>query len=236
MKLDYNPLIVALDFDDLDTALKLAGNIKDNVGVFKVGLQLYTKYGPECVRELKKMGCEIFLDLKLHDIPNTVYKAAREVCELGVKFFTVHSTGGVAMLEAAQKAVNECAGPKPCVLGVSILTSMDENVCKNEVFMQHGPDVMVPKLAQTMVSAGIGGMVCSPSDVVPVRQAVGDKLVVVTPGVRPEWAAVGDHAKDRIMTPAKAVSTGSDYIVVGRPITANADPVDAAARIVAEFK
>ncbi len=223
-----DPLIVALDFDRLETALQLVSRLGPAVRLYKIGLQLYTRCGPECVRAVRETGADVFLDLKLHDIPNTVYKAVVEICRLDVRFFTVHASGGLAMMRAAQKAVLETPeARRPCVLGVSVLTSLDGRACREEIGFSAGPEELVPAFARRMREAGIGGLVCSPDDIARVRAAVGDALRVVTPGVRPAWAETGDHARDRVLTPRQALERGADYLVVGRPVTGHADPVEA---------
>lgn len=233
---NHNPVIVALDFDNLDKALGLVEKVRSKVGLFKVGLELFTKYGPDCVRQVKDCGVDVFLDLKLHDIPNTVYKASKRLCNLDVKFFTIHSTGGVEMMRAAARAVSEHEGAKkPCILGVSILTSINETVCRDEIGFSLSPAQMVPKCAANMIEAGIGGIVCSPSETALVRAQTGQKLTIVTPGVRPLWAATGDQDPARIMTPSKALAQGADYLVIGRPITAALDPLEAAEKISEEI-
>ena len=233
---DKNPVIVALDFDNIDKTLELVEKVRSKVGLFKVGLELFSQYGPDCVRQIKDCGVDVFLDLKLHDIPNTVYKAAKRLCELEVRFFTVHSTGGIEMMKAAVRAVDEYSGAvKPCILGVSILTSINENVCQDEIGFSLPPSGMVAKCANNMIEAGVGGIVCSPSEAGLVRAETGQKLTIVTPGVRPLWAATGDQDPARIMTPAKALAQGADYLVIGRPITAAADPLEAAERISEEI-
>ena len=234
----HNPVIVALDFDDLDKALALIEKVRSRVGLFKVGLELFAQYGPACVTEVKARGVDVFLDLKLHDIPNTVGKASAQLCALGVKFFTVHSTGGVARMKAAARAAGEYAAGghlKPCILGVSILTSIDRAACQQEIGFSLPPEQMVPKCARNMLEAGLGGIVCSPSEAMLARAAAGDGLVIVTPGVRPLWAATGDQDPARVMTPLKALAQGADYLVIGRPITAASDPLEAAVRVAGEI-
>jgi orotidine-5'-phosphate decarboxylase len=229
-------LIFALDVDSLATATDWVRRLQGKVGLFKVGKQLFTRCGPDVVRMIRDQGGEVFLDLKFHDIPNTVAKAAIEACRLGVRMFNVHALGGRAMMARAAAAMGECAASagdrRPLLLGVTILTSADD-CCLREVGIERPVAEMVPLLAGLARQAGLDGVVASPREVGLIRRVCGRDFVIVTPGVRPSWAVADDQR--RIMTPGEALAVGADYLVVGRPIAAAADPVAAAERIVAEM-
>lgn len=229
-------LIFALDVDSLAAATDWVQRLRGKVGVFKVGKQLFTRCGPDVVRMIRDQGGEVFLDLKFHDIPNTVAKAAVEACRLGVRMFNVHALGGRAMMARAAAAMAESGalsgGRRPLLLGVTILTSADDR-CLQEVGIERPVAEMVPLLAGLAQQAGLDGVVASPREVGSIRRVCGRDFVVVTPGVRPAWAAANDQR--RVMTPGEALAAGADYLVVGRPIAAAADPVAAAERIIAEM-
>lgn len=229
------PILVALDVATIETALDLVGLLQPYVGGFKVGLELCTALGtPQVVEAVGKAGGALFLDLKLHDIPNTVAASVRAVCELGsaVRMLTLHCQGGAAMLRAAVAAAH--AAPQcPLLLGVTVLTSIDVVALRNELGVGTSLEAHVVHLARLAQACGLDGVVASPHEVAAIRAACGPELLIVTPGVRPTWAARDDQR--RVMTPAEAIAAGADYLVVGRPITAAADPANAAARIVAEL-
>jgi len=216
-----NHLAVALDYSDQDTALGLHQKLEGRAGLFKVGSQLFTAVGPAVVRTLVERGAPVFLDLKFHDIPRTVAAAAREAARLGVDIFNVHAAGGSEMLRAAVTASREVR-PQTKVIAVTVLTSL--SATEDEVL----------RLAESAREAGLDGVVAASREMRALRRRFGPDFLLVNPGVRPAWANTGDDQK-RIATPAEAVSEGADYIVVGRPITAAADPVAAAARIVDEI-
>lgn len=222
-----NPLLVALDVADLGDAEALAHRLAGVVGGFKVGLELFAAHGPDAVRRIAPHG-QVFLDLKLHDIPTTVQRAAATLRPLGVWGLTVHASGGPEMVAAARAGVGDAAA-RPLVLAVTVLTSLSEV----DLAGLGVPDASehVPRLARLAVGAGADGVVCAPTDLGAVRAAVGEGAVLVTPGVRPVGAAVNEHA--RAATPRQALAWGADRIVVGRPVTGAADPVRAARDIVA---
>jgi orotidine-5'-phosphate decarboxylase len=223
-----NRLIVALDFPDAASALSLVDRLEGSTNWFKVGLELYIAEGNSLVAELQRRGCSIFLDLKLHDIPNTVAGAVRSAARLGVNMLTVHAAGGPAMLSAAA----EVAG-RPALLAVSVLTSMDRGQLE-ATGIQDSPAAQVERLATMALSCGVEGIVCSPVEVPNLRRRVGSEPLLVIPGIRPEGAATGDQR--RIATPAEAIASGASYVVVGRPITRAADPGAAARAILAEMQ
>ncbi len=229
-------LIFALDVESGASAEEWVRRLRGKVGVFKIGKQLFTRCGPDVVRMVLDQGGEVFLDLKFHDIPNTVAKAAIEACRLGVRIFNVHALGGRAMMEGAARAVNEYLaageGVPPVLLGVTILTSSSEQTLR-EVGIDRPVEEMVLRLARLAKESGLDGVVASPHEVGLIRQSCGRDFTIVTPGVRPSFAETNDQ--QRIMTPGEAIAAGSDYLVVGRPIAAAIDPVGAAQRIVEEM-
>jgi orotidine-5'-phosphate decarboxylase len=223
-------LIVALDVPTAAQAGALVDRLAGSVGMFKVGSQLFTAAGPDFVRGLVARGQRVFLDLKYHDIPNTVAHAVAEAGRLGVSLLTVHALGGREMLEAA---VASRAATGTQLLAITILTSHNE-ASLGGVGVGGGVTEAVRRLARLAQAAGADGVVASPQEVPLIRDACGPKLLIVTPGIRPAGARLGDQA--RPATPAAARASGSDYLVVGRPITEAADPVAAAAAIVREME
>jgi orotidine-5'-phosphate decarboxylase len=233
-------LIVALDFDSLSTALKFAQQIADLVGMFKIGNQLFTAAGPSAVKEIAALGSGVFLDLKYHDIPNTVAGAVLSAASMpGVQLLNVHALGGKAMMEAAAQAISAgvpMGADRPRLLAVTILTSMDHKTMK-EVGVGGTPRTRVVKLAQLAKEAGVDGVVASVQETKAIRKACGDGFLIVTPGVRPKDSDVAPSADDqsRKATPKEAIRAGADFLVVGRPILAAADPRVAAQTIVDEI-
>jgi orotidine-5'-phosphate decarboxylase len=223
-------LIVALDVPEEALAMVLVDALAGHVGMFKVGSQLFTSAGPDVVRAIVAKGERVFLDLKFHDIPNTVAGAVASAAQLGVSLLTVHGLGGKAMLEAAAGAI-PAMGTR--LLAITVLTSHDERTL-GEVGVGRTLDEEVRELARLARSAGIDGVVASPHEVPLLREACGKDLLIVTPGIRPAGARAADQA--RAATPAAALAAGADYLVVGRPITEAADPAAAARAIVKEME
>ena len=223
-------IIVALDTDSPESALAVVEALAGEVGLFKVGMELFPRGGPDLVRKVRETGADVFLDLKFHDIPNTVAGAVRSAAALGVKFATVHASGGREMLARAAEAAR---GTGTTVLAVTVLTSIDESDL-SEIGFSSPPADLVVRLARMAVREGIGGIVCSAREVAAVRELAGRSAVLVTPGVRLPEDAVGDQK--RVVTPFDAMRNGADYLVVGRPITKAADPVAAARRFAAEMR
>jgi len=223
-------IIVALDTDATDAALGTVKALSGEVGMFKVGMELFPRGGPDLIRRIRDAGFDVFLDLKFHDIPNTVAGAVRSAAALGVKFATVHASGGRAMLTAAAEAAR---GTGTKLLAVTILTSLDDADLADVGFSLGTADA-VSRLAGLAVSSGIEGIVCSAKEVDAVRTRVGKGITLVTPGVRMPSDAVGDQK--RVVTPADAIRRGADYIVVGRPITKAVDPAAAARAIAASMR
>ncbi|MCL5289851.1 MAG: orotidine-5'-phosphate decarboxylase [Eubacteriales bacterium] len=232
-----NPLIVALDFDSKDKALEMVKKLAPHAGGFKVGMQLYYSAGPDCVRALKEAGANLFVDLKLHDIPNTVAGASRALTRLGASIFNVHAAGGMAMMLAAVEASGEEAAKlgrrRPLVTAVTVLTSIGQDAFSREVGFPCAIRERVVAWASLARDAGLDGVVASPQEIGAIREACGPGFAIITPGVRPAGAAAGDQK--RVMTPGEAVRLGADYLVVGRPITNAPDPVEAALAILEEM-
>ncbi|MDI6739086.1 MAG: orotidine-5'-phosphate decarboxylase [Candidatus Edwardsbacteria bacterium] len=232
-------LIVALDVETFEQAVSLTDTLKQTTKSFKVGSQLFTACGPRIVEHLKEQGLKVFLDLKYHDIPNTVARAVAEATALGADIINMHAMGGFAMMEAASCAALETAREKktgtPLLLSVTVLTSMDEATFR-EVLGTPGRavDEQVLHLARLTAGAGLDGVVASPHEIALLRRELGPDFVILTPGIRPAASDAGDQK--RFMTPGQAVRLGADYLVVGRPITGAADPETAASAILTEME
>ncbi len=233
----YKQLICAVDTDNVKQAADLACYIKDKVGAIKLGLEFFTANGPAGVREIQKYEIPIFLDLKLHDIPNTVAAAVRGAVKLGAFMLTVHTLGGNDMMRAAKEAAEETASKtgrkKPIVLGVTILTSLDDKDVK-QLGMGTNAKSQVLKLAGLARESGLDGVVCSSYELTKLRKEHGPDFKLVVPGIRPTFAASDDQK--RVMTPAEAIKNGADYLVIGRPITKAANPMEATERIADEVQ
>jgi orotidine-5'-phosphate decarboxylase len=223
-------IIVALDTDSPDAALETVRSLSGEVGLFKVGMELFPRGGAELVRGIQAQGHGVFLDLKFHDIPNTVAGAVRSAAALGVRFATVHASGGRAMLSAAAEAA---AGTGTTILAVTVLTSMDDSDVADVGFAS-GTAETVLRLADLAAASGVRGIVCSAREVADVRARLGKGAVLVTPGVRMPGGGTGDQK--RVVTPSEAVLLGADYLVVGRPITKAADPARAARAFAAAMR
>ncbi len=223
-------LIVALDYPDAQTALDLVDRLEGATRWFKIGLELYVAEGNSLVAELQRRGYSIFLDLKFHDIPNTVASAVRSVARLGIQMLTVHAAGGPVMLAAAAEGAGDTG---PILLAVTVLTSMDDaQLAATGVLGSSAGQVEM--LAKMAYANGVQGFVCSPVEVASLRSQLGSKPLLVIPGIRPEGAATGDQR--RVATPGAAIAAGASYLVVGRPITRAADPGAAARSILAEMQ
>jgi len=230
-------LIVALDVDTEKKALEIVDKLKNDTRFFKVGFELFSSCGPSIVAKVMGKGCEVFLDLKFHDIPNTVAKAAASITRLGAFMFNVHGLGGHEMMKKANAAslaeADKLKIAKPKIIAVTVLTSMDEDALK-KVGVEAGVKKEVIRLAHLAKESGLDGVVASPEETSLIRDALGPDFLIVTPGVRPLWAAAGDQK--RITTPSEAVRRGADFIVVGRPITDAPDMVEAAGKIIEEIR
>jgi len=226
-------VIVACDFSSKEQVLTFLDKFTGRKPFVKIGMELYYAEGPAIVREIKARGHKIFLDLKLHDIPNTVKKAMAVLSNLDVDITNLHAAGTTAMMRAALEGLTREDGSRPLLIAVTQLTSTDQEAMEKDLLINHPIDEVVMHYAETAKNAGLDGIVCSPLEAGKVHNRCGQGFLTVTPGVRFADGDVGDQK--RVMTPAAAREIGSDYIVVGRPITAAADPVAAYERCVAEF-
>jgi len=221
-------IIVALDVATKEKALELVKQLRDQISFFKIGLQLYTAEGPEIVRAVLSTGAKVWLDIKLHDIPNTVARAVESANNLGVHMLTIHLSGGSEMIRAATAA----RANNVLLLGVTVLTSATEQTLR-EIGVAGKVDDQVLRLARLGVEAGIDGVVASPHEIKKLRAEFGDKIKIAVQGIRPTWAEPGDQK--RFMTPRDALEAGADYIGIGRPITAHPQPSEAVAKILQEL-
>lgn len=231
-----NPIIVALDVPTAEQALKLAELVAPAVGAFKIGKELFVAAGPDIVKRVRATGAKVFLDLKFHDIPNTVAKAVASAVRLDVQMLTIHTSGGSEMMRAAEKSAQDTAKslgqPAPLVLGVTVLTSMDSNAL-TEIGCQANVGHQVEKLASLAVNSGLRGLVCSPLEITTLRQILPPEIQLVTPGIR-TGAEKADDQK-RTLSPREAMQAGASWLVVGRPITAAENPRAAAEKILASL-
>jgi len=229
-------IIFALDVEHFREAQQWVNLLKDRVGVFKVGKQLFTHAGPKVVDMIRQKGQKVFLDLKFHDIPNTVARAGEEATKLNVAMFNLHALGGFAMMKKTvegSRAVAKSLGiPRPLILAVTILTSMDEETLK-EVGVQGPLLEEVGRLAHLSMKAGVDGVVASPQEIGIIRQRCGEKFLIVTPGIRPPSDKKDDQK--RTLSPKEAISAGADYLVIGRPIKEAKDPIEAVQRIIEDI-
>lgn len=230
-------IIVALDVETEKEALALTEALCGYAGAFKVGLQLYNNTGPGIVQKIARAGGKVFLDLKFHDIPNTAARAAEAVVGLGAFMFNLHASGGKKMMaetvQAARRRAQALGVAMPLLIGVTVLTSMSEDELQRETGVTRPLPEHVASLALLCKEAGLDGVVASAQEIEWIRQACGPDFLIVTPGIRPAWAAGNDQS--RIVTPGDALAKGADYLVIGRPLTAAADPREAAQRLLAEL-
>lgn len=222
-------LIIALDVSDAQQAIDIVDRLGDDAAVFKVGFELFVSAGPGIVEKIQGRGKKVFLDLKFHDIPNTVSKAALAAARLGVYMFNVHASGGLTMMKKCKDAVVElCLKEniqRPKIIGVTALTSLDNEILKNELGVQYSLKTHVKHLALLALKAGLDGVVASPHETSMIKQHCGDDFLVVTPGIRPSWVPPDDQR--RTATPKEALRQGADYIVMGRGILTHEDPIKA---------
>jgi len=230
--MNKNPIICAIDTTNIDEAKALANGLNGNVGAIKLGLEFFTAHGAKGVKEVTSSGVPFFLDLKFHDIPNTVAGAVKAATKLGAFMITIHTLGGKEMMKAAVKAAKEEADKrgieKPIVLGVTMLTSMDESDL-SDIGVSGDIKSQVQRLAELAVESGLDGCVCSAHEIEAIREVTGNELTLVVPGIRPEGSDAGDQK--RVMTPKQAIKEGADYLVIGRPITQADSPFAAAKEI-----
>jgi orotidine-5'-phosphate decarboxylase len=222
-------MILALDVADSDSALEIVDKFKDYINIFKVGLELFTTVGPGIVEEIQKRGKKVFLDLKFHDIPNTVTKAALSATRLGVYMFNVHASGGFEMMRKCRDSVVEmCLKEnleRPKILGVTVLTSLSKEILTDELGIQYGLRTHVRHLSSLALKAGLDGVVASAREVELIRNHCGKGFIIVTPGIRPSWTPPDDQK--RTLTPKEAIREGSDYLVIGRAVLQQPDPIKA---------
>jgi orotidine-5'-phosphate decarboxylase len=231
-------LVLALDVNDFKKAEELVGGLIDYVGAFKIGNQLFTAEGPKVVDMVNKKGGKVFLDLKFHDIPNTVARAAEVATKLGVSIFNVHTSGGYEMMKAAAEATakisQELGIRKPIILGVTLLTSINQEILEKEIGIIKGLEEQVVHLAKLAKAAGLDGVVASSWEIKEIRKACGEDFVILTPGIRPAGQSSDDQK--RVMAPQEAIKLGANFLVVGRPIRNAANPVESAKQILKEME
>jgi orotidine-5'-phosphate decarboxylase len=215
MEASSGPIIVALDFSSLSSAMKKAEQLDPKLCKVKVGKELFTKVGPHSVTSLRKLGFDVFLDLKFHDIPNTVARACEAAADLGCWMVNLHASGGRTMMETAANAMAKLS-TAPLLTAVTVLTSLNDNLLA-EIGLEGGTELLTTRLAKLANSCGLDGVVCSPHEITSIRREINNSFVIVTPGVRPLGAAINDQA--RFATPSEAIEKGADYLVIGRPIT-----------------
>jgi len=231
-------IILALDVSDHDEAIKIVHRFKDHIDIFKVGSELFTSVGPRLIKEINLMGKKVFLDLKFHDIPNTVTKSVLAAARLRVFMLTVHTLGGLDMLKQAADALGKFAIEnnitRPRLIGVTILTSMDQKALSDEIGVALRMSSQVKQLAKLARMAGLDGVVASAENATMIRSSAGEGFIIVTPGIRPSWTSADDQK--RTLTPKQAIRKGADYIVIGRAVLAQSDPAKALKRIHDEIK
>jgi len=231
-------LVLALDVGDFKKAEELVGGLIDYVGAFKIGNQLFTAEGPKVVDMVNKKGGKVFLDLKFHDIPNTVARAAEVATKLGVSIFNVHTSGGYEMMKAAAEATakisQELAIRKPIILGVTLLTSINQEILEKEIGIIKRVEEQVVHLAKLAKASGLDGVVASSWEIKEIRKACGEDFIILTPGIRPAGQSSDDQK--RVMAPQEAIKLGANFLVVGRPIRNAANPVEAAKQILKEME
>ena len=220
--MQQSKVVVALDFDDKNQAMSFVDKIEPKSCRLKVGKEMFTYFGPEFVKYLVSKNFDVFLDLKFHDIPNTVAKACTAAADLGVWMVNVHASGGQTMMEHAQQALQQFQGDKPILIAVTVLTSMDQAQL-NGIGINVSPEEQVLRLAKLSKQSGLDGVVCSAQEASMLKQQLGSEFKLVTPGIRPAGVAKDDQR--RVMTPQQAMQAGVDYMVIGRPITQSSDPL-----------
>ncbi len=230
-------IILALDVSEHNDALDIVRLFKSHVDIFKIGSELFTSVGPKIIKEIHFMGKEVFLDLKFHDIPTTVSRSARAAAKLGVFMFNVHTLGGFDMMKQAAQTLRKYSlennAERPKIIGVTLLTSINQDALRDELGVTVRMHTQVKHLAGLAQRAGLDGVVASPEDAEVIRSRFGKGFLIVTPGIRPSWAAMDDQK--RTLTPRKALQRGADYLVIGRAVTSQADPIGALKRIEEEI-
>ena len=232
-KVFSNPIILAVDSSSIKEAETLISNLKDYIGGIKIGMEFFNSFGPEGINIIKKLNIPIFLDLKLHDIPITVYKTVKSLLDLEPAIINVHASGGKEMMMAASRALKESNNVKTKIIAVTVLTSLDNNDLK-EIGFDEKSDTLVVKLANLVKESGLDGIVCSAKEISLVRKSIGDDFILVVPGIRPHKDKVNDQK--RVMTPKEAISLGADLLVIGRPITNAENQIKATKEILNQIK
>lgn len=227
-----SPIVVALDFEQKTTALELVSRLDPSLCRLKVGKEMFTHFGPDFVKELQQRHFDVFLDLKFHDIPNTVAKAVQAAADLGVWMVNVHASGGSRMMSAAREALITYGEERPLLIAVTVLTSMEQSDL-TELGINRSPAEQVLHLAALTQKSGLDGVVCSAQEAQMLKQQFGQQFCLVTPGIRPSFATADDQK--RVMTPSQALAAGVDYMVIGRPVTKAADPLAALQAIYQEL-
>ena len=231
-------LVLALDVDNFKKAEQLVGELSDYVGVFKIGSQLFTAEGAKVVNMVNEKGSKVFLDLKFHDIPNTVARAAEVATKFGVYIFNVHISGGYEMLKTAAEVTKKTSLAlginKPLILGVTLLTSINQKILEKEIGIKKGLEEQVVHLAKLAKAAGLDGVVASSWEIKEIRKACGENFVILTPGIRPAGKSSDDQK--RVMTPQEAIKLGADFLVIGRPIRNAVNPVEAVKEILRKME
>jgi orotidine-5'-phosphate decarboxylase len=228
-----SPIVVALDFEQKNAALNLVSQLDPALCRLKVGKEMFTHFGPSFITELQQRHFDVFLDLKFHDIPNTVAKAVQAAADLGVWMVNVHASGGSRMMQAAREALVQFGTDKPLLIAVTVLTSMEQSDL-TELGIQLTPAQQVLKLAALTASSGLDGVVCSAQEAALLKQQFGREFCLVTPGIRPAFSTADDQK--RVMTPSEALAVGVDYLVIGRPVTKAVDPLAALQAICQEIQ
>lgn len=230
-------IILALDVSDYNEAVEIATNFKEHIEIFKVGSELFTSAGPKIIETIHAMGKKVFLDLKFHDIPNTVTRSSLAVAKLGVFMFNIHTMGGYEMMNATAQALSNFAldnnSVRPKLIGVTILTSIDQTALKDDLGIELRMSAQVKHLASMAERAGLDGVVASAEDAKMIRASTGKGFLIVTPGIRPSWVETNDQK--RTLTPKKALQMGADYLVIGRAVTSQPSPLEALKRIESEI-
>lgn len=232
-----NKFKLALALDNVSTIKEietLVDQTSESIGVYKIGLEQFTRFGATVLSVVKKTDCQIFLDLKFHDIPNTVAKAVASACDLGVHYLTIHTQGGIDMMKAAVEAAHKRSETPPSIVGVTLLTSIGADALKSDLMIQVSPVDYVKHLATCALKAGLAGIVCSAADLPSVKPHLPEKFIKITPGIRPVGSEAGDQA--RIATPSEAIKNGATLLVIGRPITGAKNPGIAAHEILESIK
>jgi len=232
-KVFSNPIILAVDSSSISEAETLASNLKDYIGGIKLGMEFFNSFGPEGVKTIKKLNIPIFLDLKLHDIPITVYKTVKSLLDLEPAIINVHASGGKEMMMAASRALKESNNVKTKIIAVTVLTSLDNNDLK-EIGFDEKSDTLVVKLANLVKDSGLDGIVCSAKEISLVRKSIGDDFILVVPGIRLHKDKLNDQK--RVMSPKEAISMGADLLVIGRPITNAENQIKATKEILNQIK